>query len=247
MPELDLHYVDPRLVAQYDTDNAGRHDTDFYLHLATELKARKVIDLGAGTGVLARDMAAAGREVWAVDPATEMLTYARKQPGADRVTWVNADASGIGDWGADLAVMTGNVAQVFLNDDDWLSTLRHLHAGLRPGGHLAFESRNPLARAWEEWTPENTRGVTQTPHGPLESWLEVQEVRQGKVRMVGRNVFHETGERLDVPSTLRFRTHQEITASLEEAEFKVQEVYGSWLGESFQSDSRVMIFLARRA
>ena len=34
----------------------------------------------------------------------------------------------------DLVTMTGNVAQVFLSDDDWMTVLRSAYAALRPGG-----------------------------------------------------------------------------------------------------------------
>ncbi len=57
---LARHYVDPRLVALYDIENASRDDTDFYLSLADELEAHSVVDLGCGTGVLARELAATG-------------------------------------------------------------------------------------------------------------------------------------------------------------------------------------------
>jgi hypothetical protein len=55
---------------------------------------------------------------------------------------------------ADLAVMTGNVAQVFLADDEWGQTFRGIGAALRPGGHLAFETRRPDYRAWQEWAAD---------------------------------------------------------------------------------------------
>jgi hypothetical protein len=51
----------------------------------------------------------------------------------------------------DLAIMTGNVAQVFLTDEDWSATLRAVRDALRPAGHLVFESRRPDYRAWEGW------------------------------------------------------------------------------------------------
>ena len=41
--------------------------------------------------------------------------------------------------------MTGHVAQFFLTDEHWRAALTALHAALRPGGRLAFESRNPDA------------------------------------------------------------------------------------------------------
>ena len=55
---------------------------------------------------------------------------------------------------ADLALMTGNVAQVFLTDEDLSATLCGIQGALRPGGHLVFESRRPEYRAWAEWQQE---------------------------------------------------------------------------------------------
>jgi hypothetical protein len=43
------------------------------------------------------------------------------------VTWVHGDATSLVglEAAADLAVMTGNVAQVFVSDEDWYATLRY--------------------------------------------------------------------------------------------------------------------------
>src|SRR5690348_3539467 len=117
--KLDLHYVDPRLVELYDTDNPRGADTDFYVQLAAEIGARTIVDLGCGTGLLTRELAVDGRQVIGVDPAAAMLAYARRQPGAERVQWIEGDAGAIGAPAADLVVMTGNVAQVFLDDREW--------------------------------------------------------------------------------------------------------------------------------
>lgn len=154
--KLDLHYTDPRLVALYERDNSRGADTDFYLQLATDIEAHKVLDLGCGTGLLTRALAAQGHEVVGIDPAPAMLAYARRQAGAELVKWTEGDADGLGKPEADLVLMTGNVAQVFLEDSAWLSTLRAIYTALRPGSYLAFESRNPEARAWASWNPEAT-------------------------------------------------------------------------------------------
>jgi SAM-dependent methyltransferase len=162
MVKLDLHYVDPRLVELYDHDNPRGADTDFYLALATELGAHRILDLGCGTGVLTRELAAVdGRYVIGVDPASAMLAIARRPPDAERVHWIEGDATALGTLqsemaAVDLVVMTGNVAQVFLDDTEWAATLRAIDAVLRPGGHLAFESRNPDDCAWERWTRDAT-------------------------------------------------------------------------------------------
>jgi len=65
----------------------------------------------------------------------------------------------------DLAVMTGNVAQVFLTDDEWSATVAGVHAALKPGGRFVFETRDPARRAWEQWTRENTHQVPSVAGG----------------------------------------------------------------------------------
>ena len=244
--ELDQHYVDPRLVELYDIDNARGSDTDFYLRLAADLDARRIIDLGCGTGLLTRELAVDSRLVVGVDPAPAMLAYARRQPGADRVQWVEGDASALGTPSADLVVMTGNVAQVFLEDDAWVATLRAIHAALRSGGHLAFESRNPDDRAWERWNRAATYERIDTPHGPMECWLELVSVGNGRVRFAGHNVFNATGEVVIANSELRFRSLAELADSLVNAGFTVEDVYGDWERGPVVGTSRVMVVIARR-
>src|SRR5262245_37338928 len=156
MATLDNHYVDPRLVALYDIENLRGADTDFYVRLASDLAARTILDLGCGTGLLTCELAVDGRRVVGVDPSAAMLAVARQRPGTDRVQWVEGDSGALGTPQADLVLMTSNVAQVFLDDAEWAATLRDIHAALRAGGHLAFESRNPAARGWEQWNREST-------------------------------------------------------------------------------------------
>lgn len=246
MTKLDLHYTDPRLVDLYDIENPQGPDFDFFLELANELKAQRILDLGCGTGLLTRQLAVEGRQVIGVDPAAAMLAYARRQPGAERVTWIEGNSSALGTPAADLVLMTSNVAQVFLNDDEWTETLAHIHAALRPGGCLAFESRNPADRGWEQWNPATTLAQLETPHGPVETWLEVAGVANGRVHFISHNLFKNTGETLVVTSTLRYRSHEEISASLRSAGFTVEHVYGDWEQGPYVNTSRIMVFVARR-
>ena len=243
---LDQHYVDPRLVALYDRDNPRGADTEFYVRLAADLGARRILDLGCGTGLQTRALALSDREVTGIDPAPAMLSWARQQPGAERVTWVEGDSRSLGTPEADLAVMTGNVAQVFLDDEEWATTLRHLHAALREGGTLAFESRHPGARAWEGWYREATFERLDTADGPLECWVDGVSADKGRVHFLAHNIFTATGEEIIADSTLRFRSQQELTDSLQSAGFSVQHVYGRWNGEAVTPQSPLLIFVARR-
>ncbi len=195
---------------------------------------------------MARELAGYGWNVTGVDPAPAMLAYARRQPDAHLVRWVDGDASKLGTPAADLAIMTGNVAQVFLEEADWHFTLHQIYDALRPGGYVAFESRNPEARGWERWNREATFERTLLPHGPMTCWVEVVSVEDGKVHFQGHNVFTETGEHLVADSTLRFRTHEEISSSLTQVGFKVNQVYGGWRREPFSRESQIMVFVAQR-
>ncbi|MEZ5064617.1 MAG: class I SAM-dependent methyltransferase [bacterium] len=245
--KLDLHYVDPRLVALYDLENARGIDTDFYCDLARELDARVIVDLGCGTGVLTRELATGGRRVFGVDPSEAMLAAARAHPGAERVEWIVGDATTLGPVGADLVVMTGNVAQVFLEDHDWVAALQAIRKWLGPGGHLAFECRNPAARGWEKWIRDETWERIDSPNGPMQCWLDLVAVEPGRVVFEGHNVFEDTGEVLVARSELRFRSHAEIDRSLTESGFEVQHVFGDWRRGPMRPSSPVMVFVARRA
>ncbi|MEZ4860112.1 MAG: class I SAM-dependent methyltransferase [Caldilineaceae bacterium] len=217
-----------------------------YLCLAAELNARTILDLGCGTGLLTRELAVDDRRVIGVDPSSAMLTYARRQPGAKRVQWLEGDASALGRSEADLVIMTGNVAQVFLDDVEWAATLRAIHDALRPGGYLVFESRNPDDRAWERWNRADTYEQIDSSHGPMECWLELVSVGKDRVHFVGHNVFTTTGEDVVVNSELRFRSLSELTASLVNADFTVAHVYGDWNRGPVTDTSRIMAFIARR-
>jgi SAM-dependent methyltransferase len=246
MTKLDLHYTDPRLVALYDIENPRGADTDFYVQLAAELEARTILDLGCGTGLLTCELAINGRRVIGVDPSPAMLAVARRKPGAERVQWLEGTSGALGSPAADLVVMTGNVAQIFLDDAEWEATLRDIHAALRPGRYLAFESRNPDDQAWERWNREVTYQQFDSPYGPMECWLEVVGVDDGRVRFEAYNIFQSTGEVVVAQSELRFRSLAEINSSLAKTGLTVEQVYGDWQRGPLLSNSRVMIFVARR-
>jgi len=245
-------FDDPRLAAIYDTVNT--HDPDeqprFVRRLAAEIQPGRggtIVDLGCGAGLITRALAALGHRVIGVDPSREMIGVARASPFGDRVQWIVGGADQIGTPGADLAIMTSHVAQFFITDDGWERALAALHAALRDGGRLGFESRNPGARAWERWTADHVTSVVDPVAGAIDWWTEVHDVCDGIVRYANHYRFAATGEELVSEARLRFRTLDELTRSLTEAGFTIERVDGDWHGRPVDATSPEHIMVARRA
>lgn len=236
--------LDPRLVDLYDVDNPDGPDHDYFRTLAHQLDAHMIVDLGCGTGMLTVTLVGRDRRVTGVDPDAEMLSFARRRLGGDAVDWVLGDSRIIGSVGADLVVMSGNVAQA-ITGEAWTRTLSDVHSALRPGGTLAFESRNPTARAWEQWTREQTYGRRETRSGPLVEWMEVTDVgTDGTVTLEAHNIFETSKEHLAHTETLAFRQRGQIETDLVAAGFCRPQVWGGWLHEPVTPDSRVLVFEA---
>lgn len=195
----DAHFEHPRLVAIYDPLDPDRSDLAMYVAIADEVSARRVLDIGCGTGTFALLLADRGLDVTGVDPAAGSLVAARAKPGADRIRWIHGDARSLPPLHVDLATMTGNVAQAIADPSDWDGALRGVHRAFRPGGHLVLETRDPAARAWESWNREESYRVTDVD-GPLVTFRSTW-------------VFASDGE-VTSDSTLRFRERAEVETAL---------------------------------
>lgn len=89
---------------------------------ATRSALRRSLTLGVALGILTVTFARPGRTVVGVDPSPNMLAYARRRTGGERVGWILGDSSDVPRRRFDYAVMTGNVAQ-HIPDSDWPRTL----------------------------------------------------------------------------------------------------------------------------
>ncbi|MEV4732154.1 class I SAM-dependent methyltransferase [Saccharopolyspora sp. NPDC049426] len=217
----DAMFAHPRLAPLYDAFESGRSDLHSYVEIADELGAARVLDVGCGTGSLAILLEGTGRTVVGTDPAEASLAVARSKDGSARIVWVRCDATVLPTIAADLVVMTGNVAQVFRTDEEWTRVLLSVRAALRPGTHFVFETRKPERRDWERWP--GTTSVDVPELGRVERHDELTDASPPLISFRSTYRFPD-GEELTSESTLRFRTRDEIDASLAEAGFVLREV-----------------------
>ncbi len=243
---VDRLFADAGLAALYDRfcPRAQRADFDFYLPLV--MSAKSVLDAGCGTGALlqeAREAGHAGR-LCGLDPASGMLAQARKRSD---IEWILGDlASTQWDSEFDLVVMTGHAFQVLIEDDEVRRSLAASRSALTDDGRFVFETRNRLARAWDDWTPENA--------------VEFADAEGVKVRLTRRvtatvddrlvSFTHTfTSPRWNEPqvstSTLRFFDAASLLPFLVDAGFVIEEQFGDWNRTPVTATSPEIITIAR--
>jgi SAM-dependent methyltransferase len=221
----DLQFEHPRLAGIYDVLDGERDDLQVYLRVAEAESASSVLDVGCGTGSLALMLAQSGVEVIGLEPAAAMLAVAQHKAGAQRVRWIHGEISSLPEVEVDLALMTGNVAQAITDPIDWDHILTGIFAALRPGGLLVFETRDPTAGAWEDWTKPRTQRVVEIDGvGLVDTWTELTEVDLPLVSFRATFHFRTDGAVLTSESTLRYRDPHEIQRQLAAHGFALEAI-----------------------
>ena len=138
-----------REVIWHDVENGSyAADLELWRALAAEASG-PILDLGAGTGRVARDLHAAGHEVHALDSDAELLAALEER--APGVTTLRADArefSSSERFALILAPM--QLAQILGGPAARLAMLESVHRHLQPAGRFAAALANPYDAVAEE-------------------------------------------------------------------------------------------------
>lgn len=242
----DDSYSDVRVAAVYAALYGPGPDTDHYRSLAGPVPL-DVLDVGCGSGRLGVLLAQDGHRVVGIDLSAAMLAEACRRDRTGSASWNVGDARTLHlERTFDLVVMTGHAFQVLFDDREMAAFLTGAYAHLRPGGTLAFETRNPAARAWTDWTPARSRRMVEVER------LGSVEVHNDVVGVGGEHVTHRTSYRFDdgselhTSATLRFPSEAGVVAALRTAGFATIDVRGGWDGSAVTTASRELVVVAAR-
>jgi SAM-dependent methyltransferase len=243
---VDLAYSDARLAALYDRLYPRPPSFDFYLPMM--MAARAVLDVGCGTGALLQEARRAGHpgRLCGLDPAAGMLAQARKRTD---IEWICGDLLSVG-WMSefDLVLMTGHAFQTLLGDAEIRAALAAINAALRDEGRFAFDTRNPAARAWEHWIPQNALEVIDEHGERVRMTLEVVTPFDGRTVSFTETFSARGWDRPRVSrSTLRFLDAASLAASLREAGFEIEVQFGGFGHQPLAAASPEIITIARRS
>ncbi len=155
-------YDDPAFFAGYSTlerfgagwERASEHGD--LLALFPDVTGRRVLDLGCGTGQLARHLAAQGAaEVIGVDVSERMLGLARTQWAHPRVRYERAAIEAIGFAPARFDLVVSVLALHYV--DDYRRLISRIAGWLTPGGVLVYSTEHPIFTArlpYDGWVRE---------------------------------------------------------------------------------------------
>lgn len=243
---VDRQFADSELAALYDLFHPWEQRDDFRFYLPLVMSAESVLDIGCGTGALLRAAREAGYtgRLCGLDPAAGMLEQARARSD---IEWVLGDLPTVA-WKHefDLVVMTGHAFQVFVDEASLQVSLGTIRSALNEDGHFIFETRNPLVREWENWTPDKVVEVTTTAGVAVRMRHEVESVVHDVVRFI--TTFESPGwttPRVS-QSTLRFLDVHSLSSFLSDAGLVVKEQFGDWDRQSLTEVSPEIITVAER-
>lgn len=193
-PEYAAQFQDAAIVAAYPTRPPypdGVFETLAGLARLAQLAAaepRTVLDVGCGTGDVARRLAPLVDRLDAMDVAERMIALGKTLPGGDapNLRWIAGRAEDAPLEPPYALISAGES----LHWMDWPVVMRRFRAALAPGGYLALTGRGEQPSPWsEELLQLIVRYSTNKDFRPYDLMDELES----------RGLFKRAGERMTAP------------------------------------------------
>jgi SAM-dependent methyltransferase len=240
------HYED---AAYYDhTYKRRRDDVTFYAALA---KRGPVLELGAGTGRVARAIAEKGIEVVAVEPVKAMRERGRENTRGLPVRWRAGDIRSVRlRTKFPLVIAPFNVLMHLYTRRDLERAFATVHAHLSPGGRFVFDVLTPDLRAMVRDPGRLYRGPSFRLGGKRYDYFEAFQydaLRQVQlVSMVFQNL-DELADLRSMPLSQRQFFPEELAMLLHYNGFTLAHRYGDFARGPLTEDSESQVVIARKS
>lgn len=251
---LDFYATD---AAYYDLihDNLDG-DVGLWLSFAARTE-RPVLEVGAGTGRIAVQLAQAGHTVVGIDPSPAMLERGRQRADelAIDVTFIEGKVPevtlGAGYYG--LVIVPADVFLYCAHRDEQVATLAALGECLHESGIIALDLPGPAL-----WLDPDSNGQPQlvysgtTPEGePFDAWQLHEDDLAEQLRVL-RVTYERTGSdgivrRSQSEHRLHYVYPNECRYLLEQAGLFLLDLYGDYDLGPLTNDSERMIVIAGRS
>jgi hypothetical protein len=147
----------------------------------------------------------------------------------------------------DLVVMTGHAFQVFVDDKELQVSLAAIRSALTEDGRFAFETRNPLVRGWEAWTPDNAVEIVDETGALVRMSHQVERPVDGDIVSFTITFSSPSWDQPRLSrSTPRFLDADSLALFLSNAGLVIEEQYGNWDRSPLTETSPEIITIARR-
>jgi len=238
-------------------------EIEFYRQLAQQSPSgqRSVLEIACGTGRVAVQLASADVQITGIDLSNQMLDIARsKSTELPNIRWMQADMRSFDlEEHFGLAIVPAYSFQLLLTENDQASCLDQTARHLEPGGRLVLH----LERHDTDWLtslpPDNFTRFE--PSGEAVHPLTGQLIRvsyawsyEPAARVVTTIIRYETieesgqisGRKDRHPLKMVCTSRHNLQQLLAQSGFETNAIYGDFVGNPLDDDSREMIWVARR-
>lgn len=211
----------------------------------------RILDLCCGMGRHSMALVEAGYEVTGIDLSEVLLREARRNDPESRVTWLQGDMRRIPLPGSfDAVVNLFSSFGYFMEDRQHIQVLCEINRMLMPGGRFIIDFLNPKYTA-DHLIPVSERidngqrivekRVIEDGYVKKRIWISQVDAESDSVGNVDKEESREYLERI------KLYTADDFVRMLKEAGLTLEQIYGNYSGESYNSEqSPRMILLGSR-